>query len=94
MKFCVAQDVPHEAKFCASHWREEDFHYLNRIMMAVAGADGINPIDVDAESWSGKYNTVHPYTEEEQKMVESANWLIEVFENKIKERIWEVWGEK
>jgi len=31
--------------------------------------------------------------EEEQKMVESAKWLIEVFENKIKERIWEVWGE-
>jgi len=32
--------------------------------------------------------------EEEQKMVESAKWLIEVFENKIKERIGEVWGEK
>lgn len=32
--------------------------------------------------------------EEEQKMVESAKWLIEVFEGKIKERIWEVWGEK
>ncbi len=31
--------------------------------------------------------------EEEQKMVESAKWLIKVFENKIKERIGEVWGE-
>jgi restriction endonuclease S subunit len=31
--------------------------------------------------------------EEEQKMVESTKWLIDVFENKIKERIWEVWGE-
>ena len=32
--------------------------------------------------------------EEEQKMVESAKWLIEIFENKIKERIGEVWGEE
>jgi len=32
--------------------------------------------------------------EEEQKMVESAKWLIEIFESKIKKRIWEVWGEK
>lgn len=32
--------------------------------------------------------------EEEQKMVESAKWLIETFENKIKERIGEIWGEK
>lgn len=31
--------------------------------------------------------------EEEQKMVESAKWLIEIFESKIKEKIWEVWGE-
>lgn len=31
--------------------------------------------------------------EEEQKMVESAKWLIEVFEGKIRDRIWEVWGE-
>ncbi len=32
--------------------------------------------------------------EEEQKMVESAKWLIEVFEKKIKEKISEVWWEK
>lgn len=45
---------------------------LNRIMMAVAGADGVNPIDIDAESWSGLYNTIHPYTEEEQKMLKQV----------------------
>ena len=32
--------------------------------------------------------------EEEQKMVESAKWLIEIFEGKINKRIGEVWGEK
>ncbi len=31
--------------------------------------------------------------EEEQKMVESAKWLIEIFEKKIKDRIGEVWWE-
>ena len=35
---------------------------LNRIMMATACADGTTPLDIDAESWSGRYNTAHPYT--------------------------------
>ena len=42
---------------------------LNRLMMAVASSDGINPIDMPAESWVGKHNTAHPYTEEEQDML-------------------------
>jgi hypothetical protein len=45
---------------------------LNRIMMAVAGSDGVNPIDVDAETWSGRYNTAHPYTDIESKMLKQA----------------------
>lgn len=45
---------------------------LNRIMMATACADGTTPIDVDAETWSGRYNTAHPYTEIEQKMLKQA----------------------
>ena len=45
---------------------------LNRIMMAVACADGINPIVMDAETWSGRYNTAHPYTDEESKMLKQA----------------------
>ena len=42
---------------------------LNRLMMAVASSDGINPIEMDAESWVGKHNTTHPYTKEEQDML-------------------------
>jgi len=45
---------------------------LNRLMMAVASSDGINPIDMNAESWIGKHNTAHPYTKEEQDMLKLA----------------------
>ena len=45
---------------------------LNRLMMAVASSDGINPIDMPAESWVGKHNTTHPYTKEEQDMLKLA----------------------
>ena len=45
---------------------------LNRLMMAVASSDGINPIEMDAESWIGKHNSTHPYTKEEQDMLKSA----------------------
>ena len=45
---------------------------LNRLMMAVATSDGVNPIVMDAESWVGKHNTAHPYTKEEQAMLKLA----------------------
>jgi hypothetical protein len=45
---------------------------LNRVMMAVASSDGINPIVMDSESWVGKHNTAHAYTEEEQNMLKLA----------------------
>ena len=45
---------------------------LNRLMMAVASSDGVNPIKMDAESWVGKHNTTHPYTKEEQDMLKLA----------------------
>ena len=45
---------------------------LNRLMMAVACSDGLNPIEMPAESWVGKHNTAHPYTEEEQNMLKLA----------------------
>jgi len=45
---------------------------LNRLMMAVASSDGVNPIEMDAESWVGKHNTAHPYTQEEQAMLKLA----------------------
>jgi hypothetical protein len=45
---------------------------LNRIMMAAACSDGTSPLNIDAESWSGRYNTVHPYSEVEAKMMKQA----------------------
>ena len=45
---------------------------LNRIMMATACADGISPLKIDAESWAGRYNTAHPYTEIERDMLRQA----------------------
>ncbi len=45
---------------------------LNRVMMAVACSDGVNPIEMDSESWVGKNNTAHPYTKEEQAMLKLA----------------------
>jgi len=45
---------------------------LNRLMMAVASSDGVNPIEMNSESWVGKHNTAHPYTKEEQDMLKLA----------------------
>lgn len=45
---------------------------LNRVMMAVACSDGVNPIEMDQESWFGKNNTAHPYTKIEQDMLKMA----------------------
>jgi len=46
---------------------------LNRVMMAVACADGTDaPINIDQASWVGKYNTAQPFTKEEQKMLKQA----------------------
>ena len=45
---------------------------LNRVMMAVASADGSGKIDMDSESWAGKRNTAHPYTEVEANMLKDA----------------------
>jgi hypothetical protein len=45
---------------------------LNRLMMAVASSDGVNPINIDSESWVGKHNTSHPYTKAEQNMLKLA----------------------
>jgi hypothetical protein len=46
---------------------------LNRVMMAVATADGTGaPLNLDSESWAGRYNTAHPYTDEEANMLKQA----------------------
>ena len=49
-------------------------NHLNRMMMATAMADGKSKkaVDMDAASWVEKYNTAHPYTEEEHNMLHQA----------------------
>jgi hypothetical protein len=49
-------------------------YHMNRIMMATAMADGESekPVDMDSASWMEKYNTHHPYTEKEHKMLKAA----------------------
>ena len=45
---------------------------LNRIMMATACSDGVSPLKLDAETYSGRYNTAHPYTDVEANMLKQA----------------------
>jgi|688.fasta_scaffold195225_3 hypothetical protein len=45
---------------------------LNRVMMAVASTDGEIIPDMEQESWVGKQNTAHPYTQVEQDMLKIA----------------------
>lgn len=59
-------------------FRDEKFadrvYELNRVMMAVAASDGVNPLspEIDAESWAGRNNIAIPYTDVEQKMLMQA----------------------
>lgn len=43
-----------------------------RLGLAVAGADGVNPLTIDKKSWIGKNKSTHPYTKEEQDMLKQA----------------------
>ena len=53
--------------------RTNSDYTLNRVMMAVAMADGSNtPIKMDAKSWVGKKRSAHPYTKIEQNMLKQA----------------------
>jgi hypothetical protein len=46
---------------------------LNRVMMAVACADGTaTPVDIEDMSWIGTRRSAHPYTKEEQEMLKQA----------------------
>lgn len=50
-------------------------NWLNRAMMAAACADGKTTgkiPNVDGYSWAEKYNTIHPYTETEWKMIKQV----------------------
>lgn len=45
---------------------------MNRIGMALACTDGEIEPDVNQESWAGRFNTSHPYTDVEDKMLKKA----------------------
>ena len=49
-------------------------YHMNRLWMAMAMADGKSQdaVDMDHASFVEKYNTVHPYTEEEYNMMIQA----------------------
>jgi hypothetical protein len=49
-------------------------YHMNRLMMAMAKADGKNtgPVDSPASTWFEKYNTLHPYTKEEDNMIKAG----------------------
>ena len=43
-----------------------------RLGMAVAGANGKDPLQMPAKSWVGKNKSTHPYTQQEQDMLKQA----------------------
>lgn len=43
-----------------------------RLGLALACANGKDPIDVDYKTWYGKRKTMHPYSREEQDMIKQA----------------------
>lgn len=45
---------------------------LYRLSLKTAQADGKNPPKFDPESWVGRNNTLHPYTQEEADMLKHA----------------------
>lgn len=49
-------------------------YHMNRMGMAMAMADGhsTSAVDSPAETWVEKYNTYHPLTQEEDKMIKAA----------------------
>ena len=70
----------HEAVHADNVYRARDVggydrvYHMNRLMMAMAKADGksTKAVDSPAETWYEKYNTIHPYTDAEHKMVQAA----------------------
>jgi hypothetical protein len=53
-------------------------YHMNRLMMAMSMADGKSQdaVDMDNASFVEKYNTIHPYTEEEYNMFVAATKTI------------------
>lgn len=54
----------------ADRWNSD--YKLYRLGLAMAACDGVNEVEMDEESWVGRYKTLHPYTQEEQDMIDLA----------------------
>lgn len=53
--------------------RSNSDYTLNRVMMAVASADGSGaPIEMDEKSWIGKQRGAYPYSKIEHEMLKQA----------------------
>ena len=52
--------------------RADSTYTSYRLGMAVAGANGKDPIEMDGKSWAGKTKTTHPYSMEEEEMLKQA----------------------
>jgi hypothetical protein len=53
-------------------------YHMNRLTMAMAMSDGKSQdaVDMDSASFAEKYNTIHPYTEQEYNMYVAASKTI------------------
>lgn len=71
-KISKRQRYPSKGMHIFTDGNYDRIYDLNRVMMAVACSDGSGKIDMDSESWVGKRNTAHPYTEVESKMLRDA----------------------
>ena len=60
-------------------------YHMNRLWMAMAMADGKSQdaVDMDYESFAEKYNTVHPFTEEEYNMMVAATKTVPTDKKKV-----------
>jgi hypothetical protein len=75
---------PHHAQASLGVFKARDvggydrIYHMNRLWMAMAMADGKSQdaVEMDNASFAEKYNTVHPYTEEEYNMYVSATKTI------------------
>ena len=49
-------------------------YHMNRLWMAMAMADGksTKAVDMDPAAYTEKFNSIHPYTDEEHNMVQAA----------------------
>jgi hypothetical protein len=72
-KLSKRQQMPTRGVHTYSDLEQMNGDYVQyRLMMALACADGTNPIDFDRKSWIGKKKSAHPYSDLEAEMLKHA----------------------